>query len=228
MSTGDFSLIIFDWDGTLMDSVHKIVTCFQAAARDCDLPIPEAGLVEHQIGLTLEIAWSNILTSLGVVVTSAGLRRASERYRDYFLEIDQTPMPLYEGVVEGLQSLEDAGYLLAVATGKARRGLQRALQENDLQKHFVYTRCADESHSKPHPQMLLDTLDFCGCEADKSLMVGDTTYDLQMASNAGVNSMAVNYGVHSRDVLEPLATRGCAENFSEVTETILRDHCGRT
>jgi phosphoglycolate phosphatase len=217
-------LLIFDWDGTLMDSAHKIVTCFQAAARDCDLPVPEAGLVEHQIGLTLEIAWSNILSALGERENPAILMRASDRYRDYFLEIDQTPMPLYAGVVEGIQQLEEAGYLLAIATGKARRGLDRALGETDLLKHFVTTRCADEAFSKPHPKMLLDILEYCGCEADQALMVGDTTYDMDMARNAGMDSLAVAYGVHTEFDLKPLASLGCVADFAAVLSKINQLH----
>jgi phosphoglycolate phosphatase len=216
MIPGNYNLIIFDWDGTLMDSAHKIVSCFQSAARDCGLPVPEVALVEFQIGLTLEIAWSNILSSLGVSEDPGILQRASDRYRDYFLELDQTPMPLYDGVIKGIQSLEKEGYLLAIATGKARRGLQRALLETDLQKHFVYSRCADEAYSKPHPKMLLDILDYCGCDADRALMVGDTTYDMQMASNAGIDGLAVAYGVHAEHVLAPFASMGCAVNFEDV------------
>jgi phosphoglycolate phosphatase len=214
------SLLIFDWDGTLMDSANKIVSCFQAAAFDCGLPVPDTKLVEYQIGLTLEIAWSNILSSMGVPAEPGQFKRASDRYRDHFLELDQTPMPLYQGVVEGIQQLEEAGYLLAIATGKARRGLDRALDETDLRKHFVTTRCADEAYSKPHPKMLLDILEFCGCEADQALMVGDTTYDMDMARNAEMDSLAVAYGVHAEADLLPLATRGCAADFAGVLSNI--------
>jgi phosphoglycolate phosphatase len=210
------ALIIFDWDGTLMDSERKIVNCFQAAAQDCDLPVPDGALVAHQIGLTLEKAWINIFSSQGVNTMPETVERASDCYRDYFLEIDHTPMPLYDGVVEGIRELEQAGYLLAIATGKARRGLQRALAETDLQKHFVTSRCADEAYSKPHPKMLQDILEYCGCEANRALMVGDTTYDMQMAINANMDGLAVSYGVHARDELEPLASRGCAADFAEV------------
>jgi len=216
-----YSLLIFDWDGTLMDSARKIVRCFQAAARDCELLVPSAGLVEHQIGLTLEIAWSNILASQGVREDPVLLQRASDRYRDYFLEIDQTPMPLYEGVIEGIRALEADGYLLAIATGKARRGLQRALRETDLEKHFVYSRCADEAFSKPHPRMLLDILDFCGCDAKSALMVGDTSYDMEMARNAGVDGLAVSYGVHAKEMLEPLSKLEMAASFNEVMRRIV-------
>ncbi len=214
------SLLIFDWDGTLMDSVNKIVTCFQAAASDCGLPIPDTKLVEHQIGLTLEIAWSNILASMEVPADPDLYKRASDRYRDHFLELDQTPMPLYEGVVEGIQQLEEAGYLLAIATGKARRGLDRALGETDLRKHFITTRCADEAFSKPHPKMLLDILDYCGCEARQALMVGDTTYDMDMARNAGMDGLAVTYGVHAETDLLPLATLGCVADFAGVLSNL--------
>jgi phosphoglycolate phosphatase len=214
------SLLIFDWDGTLMDSANKIVTCFQAAATDCGLPVPDTKLVEHQLGLTREIAWSNILSAMAVPADPGLYKSASDRYRDYFLELDQTPMPLYEGVVEGIQQLEEAGYLLAIATGKARRGLDRALGETDLRKHFVTTRCADEAFSKPHPKMLLDILEFCGCEAEQALMVGDTTYDMDMARNAGMDGLAVAYGVHAETELLPLATLGCAADFAGVLSNI--------
>lgn len=216
------SLLIFDWDGTLMDSAKKIVTCFQAAAIDCDLPVPDRKLVEHQIGLTLEIAWSNILSSMSVPANPSLFKRVNDRYRDHFLELDQTPMPLYEGVVEGIQQLGESGYLLAIATGKARRGLDRALDETDLRKYFVTTRCADEAFSKPHPKMLLDILGFCGCEAEQALMVGDTTYDMDMARNAGMDGLAVAYGVHAETDLLPLATLGCAADFAGVLSNIER------
>ncbi len=203
-----------------MDSALKIVTCFQEAAQDLDIAIPGAALVEHQIGLTLEIAWANILLALGEHEDFSLVQRASDRYRDYFLEIDQTPMPLYDGVVEGIQQLEKAGYLLAIATGKARRGLERALRETDLQKHFVYSRCADEAFSKPHPKMLLDILEYCGCEAHQALMIGDTTYDMDMARHAGIDSLAVAYGVHTEQLLTPLASMGCAADFADVLSKI--------
>jgi len=213
-------LLIFDWDGTLMNSAHKIVTCFQAAARDCAIAVPTRQLVEHQIGLTLEIAWSNIFLSLGESDDPVLLKQATNRYRDYFLEIDQTPMPLYEGVSDGLCQLEEAGYLLAVATGKARRGLEHALDDTDLRKHFVFTRCADEAFSKPHPKMLLDILDYCGCEVDQALMIGDTSYDMDMARNAGVDSLAVSYGVHAEADLLPLASLGCVADFAGVLRAV--------
>ena len=227
MSSAGRSLIVFDWDGTLMDSARKIVACFQAAASDLELPEPGRALVEQQIGLSLEIAWSNLFVELNVSERPDLLAAAVARYRDYFLEIDQTAMPLYRGVEEGIRTLEEHGLLLAIATGKARVGLQRSLRETSLQQHFVYSRCGDEAFSKPHPQMLLDILEYCGLEADRALMIGDTHYDMQMASNAGVDSLAVAYGVQARDELEPLATLGCATDFMEVVEIILSEKTRR-
>ncbi len=215
------NLLIFDWDGTLMDSANKIVRCFQAAAEDCQLPVPERLLVEIQIGLSLEKAWSNIFAALKIEESPDLLKRATLRYRDYFLDIDQTPMPLYEGVVEGIEQLEQAGYLLTIATGKARRGLERALAETQLAPHFMYSRCVDEAFSKPHPKMLLDILDYCGCEAGQALMIGDTSYDMQMAINAGVDGLAVSYGVHAQADIQPLASEGCVASFSEVMDRLL-------
>ncbi len=218
MSTKPYRLLVFDWDGTLMDSANKISSCFQAAARDCGLPVPERKLVEIQIGLSLEKAWVNIFRALDVPDNAALVERVTHRYRDYFLDIDQTPMPLYEDVVEGIQQLDQSGYLLAIATGKARRGLQRALLETELEKNFVYSRCVDEAYSKPHPKMLLDILDYCGCEPEQALMIGDTSYDMEMAANAGVDGLAVTYGVHPESQLRPLASRGCVASFSAVMD----------
>lgn len=216
MSDTSYRLLVFDWDGTLMDSANRISSCFQAAARDCGLPKPARELVEIQIGLSLEKAWSNIFEALDVLDEPGLVERASNRYRDYFLEIDQTPMPLYAGVLEGIQRLDHTGYLLAIATGKARRGLQRALLDTELEKHFVYSRCVDEAYSKPHPKMLLDILEYCGCEPEQTLMIGDTTYDMEMAANAGVDGLAVTYGVHPESQLRPLASMGCVGSFSAV------------
>jgi phosphoglycolate phosphatase len=125
-------------------------------------------------------------------------------------------MPLFAGVREGLADLNARGYLLAIATGKARRGLTRALHASGIEHLFVASRCADEAFSKPHPQMLLDILERTGMDAAGALMVGDTVYDLQMASSARVDAVAVSYGVHARDRLLTHAPLACLGSFSEV------------
>ena len=131
-----------------------------------------------------------------------------ERYRHYFLGADPTPTQLFAGARETLELLRDQGYWLAIATGKARRGLNEVLRETGLASFFHATRCADETLSKPHPHMLLEVMDEMGVTADKTLMIGDTEYDLQMAKNAGVQSVGIGHGVHDADRLlacEPIA-----------------------
>lgn len=207
-----FELVVFDWDGTLMDSEAKIVNCIRAAAVDCDLPAPTREASRRIIGLGLQEALATLFPTLA----AREQERLIARYRQHFLFDDNTDMALFPGVRAGLESLVQQGYLLAVATGKARRGLQKVLQETDTAHLFVATRCADEAFSKPHPKMLEDILAETGMGRDRALMIGDTTYDMQMARNAGMARLAVSYGVHPREHLlehEPLA---CIDSFAEV------------
>ncbi len=209
-----YDLLIFDWDGTLMDSIARIVNCFGNACTDSGLPRPADAAMRHVIGLGLTEAVDQLLPG----VDEAARERVVARYREHFLHIDQTAMPLFEGVRTGLGLLADQGYLLAVATGKSRRGLDRVLEESGLGGLFVATRCADEAFSKPHPKMLEDLLDYTGLESNRALMVGDTTYDLQMARAASMDSLAVSYGVHSREDLQAHAPRACLDSFDEVRQ----------
>ena len=205
-------LIIFDWDGTLMDSIARIVRCFTAALEDVGAPNPGADAIRHIIGLGLAEAVAELLPQ-----ADAGTRaRVVERYREHFLHIDQTDMPLFPGVRAGLESLAAQGFLLAVATGKARRGLDRVLRDTGMAHLFVATRCADEAFSKPHPRMLEDILDQTGLAARQALMVGDTTYDMQMARHAGMDGLAVTYGVHDRELLVEHGPLACLDSFAEV------------
>lgn len=205
-------LIIFDWDGTLMDSIAKIVRCFTAALDDVGVPHPGEDATRHVIGLGLAEAVATLLPQ-----TDADTRaQVVERYREHFLHIDRTDMPLFPGVREGLESLMAQGYLLAVATGKARRGLDRVLRDTGTAHLFCATRCADEAYSKPHPRMLEDILDQTGLGATQALMVGDTTYDMQMARHASMDSLAVTYGVHGRELLVEHGPLACLDSFSEV------------
>lgn len=205
-------LIIFDWDGTLMDSIAKIVRCFTAALNDVGAPDPGEEATRHVIGLGLAEAVATLLPQ----VDAATRAQVVERYRVHFLHNDQTDMPLFPGVREGLESLVAQGYLLAIATGKARRGLDRVLHDTGTAHLFCATRCADEAFSKPHPRMLEDILEQSGKEAGKALMVGDTTYDMQMARHAGMDSLAVTYGVHARELLAAHSPLACLDSFIEV------------
>lgn len=210
----EYDLIVFDWDGTLMDSAAKIVNCFQAALSDCGQPLLPESAIRHVIGLGLRETLVELLPG-----ADEALRvRVASRYREHFLHLDDTDMPLFSGVTEGLRRLDDAGFRLAIATGKARRGLDRVLMATNLHHLFCASRCADEAYSKPHPRMLEDILSHTGVAPERALMIGDTTYDLQMAAAASVPSVAVSYGVHPRERLlehQPLA---CLDSFREVCQ----------
>ena len=212
-----FELIVFDWDGTLMDSEAKIVNCFAAACSDVGLAFPGAAACRDIIGLGMREALERLLPD----ANEEELQAMVGAYREHFLERDQTEMVFFPGVQDGLQRLLERGYLLAVATGKARRGLNRVLSAWHMEQHFVATRCADEAYSKPHPQMLLDILDATGMQATQALMVGDTVYDMEMAQNAAMPSLAVSYGVHQRERLQALGPLACVDSFDEVCAWLL-------
>ncbi len=207
-----YALVIFDWDGTLIDSADRIVCSMQAAARDLAHPALEPDAVRNIIGLGLPEAIQQLLPG----ATAETVEAMRERYSHHFLSQDQTPCPLFPGVEVGLRWLRAAGYRLAVATGKSRRGLDRAFRDTGLGPLFEFSRCADETRSKPHPLMLEELLAESGCSASQALMIGDTEYDLEMASNAGVDSVAVTYGVHAPDRLARHGPRQQVGTFGEL------------
>jgi phosphoglycolate phosphatase len=206
-----FDLLVFDWDGTLMDSAGAIVSSIQAACRDLGLPVPDDAAARHIIGLGLRDA----LSSLQPGLPEADYAPLVERYRHYYLAQDRE-IPLFEGAAETIRSLSDAGFLLAVATGKGRQGLNRALTHTGLGQYFHASRCADECHSKPHPSMLEELMDELAAAPERTLMIGDTTHDLQMAANAGVAGLAVAYGAHPRMNLEAMAPVATLDTFSDL------------
>lgn len=210
--TAALDLVVFDWDGTLMDSEARIVRCVQAAAADTGIADPGPAAIRRIIGLGLAEAMATLFPGQSALEREALIAR----YRVHFLERDDTAMPLFPGVAEGLSALAGRGYLLAVATGKSRRGLERVLDETGTRGLFAVTRCADEACSKPHPQMLDDILAVTGTARGRALMVGDTVYDMQMARNAGVAGLAVSYGVHGRDELLEHGALACLDSFPEV------------
>jgi phosphoglycolate phosphatase len=202
MTRKKFDLIVFDWDGTLMDSTGTIVKCIQAAARDLGLPVPDHKTASYVIGLGLGDALR--LAMPGMDPKYQG--RMVERYRHHYLAEDQG-LVLFDGVREMLADLSQQGYFLAVATGKSRVGLSRALDSVKLTSLFDATRCADETFSKPHPAMLQELTRELGQDIRRTVMIGDTTHDLQMAINAGAGGIAVRYGAHAEAellALDPL------------------------
>ncbi|WP_445398725.1 HAD family hydrolase [Zobellella sp. An-6] len=192
-----YELVIFDWDGTLMDSVARIVACMQAAAAECGLPVPEAGAVRDIIGLSLRLAFPLLFGPLAEEEAEALLLA----YRRHYLELNGTPSPLFEGAADTVAGLHQSGYRLAVATGKAREGLDRVLLETGLGRYFHALRGADQARSKPHPLMLEQILDELRLTPAQAVMVGDSSYDLAMAEAIGMDRIGVTYGVHGQDVL---------------------------
>lgn len=206
----NYDLVIFDWDGTLMDSTRVIATSLQSACADIGIAVPAESDARFVIGLGLADTFRHVAPGLD----EPGQRRLSERYRHHFLAREHEA-PLYEGVREMLADLHGRGRRLAVATGKARRGLDRALDATGLRQWFEATRCADEGFAKPHPDMLLMLMDITGVEPRRALMVGDTTHDLELAANAGVDALAVSYGAHDERLL---GTRPAKARLSSVAQ----------
>jgi phosphoglycolate phosphatase len=201
-----FDLVVFDWDGTLMDSTAVIVASLQAACADAGLPVPSDERSNHIIGLGLYDAMAHVLPGVSVEIYP----QVVERYGHHF-RTREAQSPLFSGAEVILQELHGAGHKLAIATGKSRRGLDRALGKTGLTPLFHATRCGEESGSKPAPGMLLDLMRTLNVPADKTLMIGDTTHDLQMAANAGVRSVAVTYGAHPRAQLLGLQPLTCID-----------------
>jgi phosphoglycolate phosphatase len=199
MARRQFDLIVFDWDGTLMDSTTTIVRSIQAAARDLGLPIPNEDAASHVIGLSLHEAMQHVMPGL----EPAWYPKLVERYRYHYLAKDPE-LVLFDGVRPMLDELIQDGYFLAVATGKSRVGLNRAMATVGLLSLFHATRCSDETFSKPHPAMLQELSRELGQDLRRTVMIGDTTHDLQMASNAGAAGVAVEYGAHPPHHLEAL------------------------
>ncbi len=211
MPRKQFDLIVFDWDGTLMDSTATIVASMQAAARDLGLPVPDERAASYVIGLGLQDAMQQAMPDLD----PRSYPRMVERYRHHYLSQDQS-LTLFDGVHEMLADLSAQGYFLAVATGKSRVGLNRALSTSGLMSVFDATRCADETFSKPHPAMLQELTRELGQDMGRTLMIGDTTHDLQMAGNAGAAAIGVHFGAHPREELQAMSPLFGAESIAEL------------
>lgn len=191
-----YELIVFDWDGTLLDSAGAIALCVQDAARDLGLPVPSDERTRHIIGLGLIDAMRHAMPDL----PEHRYEEVAARYREHYLSRDHE-LNLFQGADHLVKTLAAAGHLLAVATGKSRRGLDRAFSHCGLGPYFHASRCADECHSKPHPQMLEELMEELGVAPEVTLMIGDTTHDLDMARNAGVAAVGVAYGAHPVEAL---------------------------
>ena len=206
-----YGLIVFDWDGTLLDSAGGIVECIQEAARDLRLPVPARETASHVIGLGLHDSLRHAVPTL----SPDGYTQFVDCYRKHFMTCEGS-MELFPGVRELLTELRGRGHRLAVATGKSRRGLDRALEAVALVQLFDATRCGDETQPKPHPAMLLELLQELAIEPQRSLMIGDTSHDLEMARNAGVAAIGVCSGAHPAHSLRALAPLACLQSVAEL------------
>jgi len=218
MAKRQFDLIVFDWDGTLMDSTATIVRCIQAAAKDLGLPVPDNKSAAYVIGLGLEEAMQAAMPNL----EPKYYPRMVERYRYHYLAKDQD-LTLFDGVRTMLTELSQQGYFLAVATGKSRVGLNRALDAAKLLTLFDATRCADETFSKPHPAMLQELTRELGQDMRRTVMIGDTTHDLQMAFHAGASGISVHYGAHPPHELQVLNPLYAAETVQDLHHWLLEN-----
>jgi phosphoglycolate phosphatase len=212
-----YSLIVFDWDGTIIDSASAIAECIRSAAADLGLTVPTREQASHVIGLGLHDALRGAVPGLPA-------ERVAEfvaRYRAHFLK-SEDGMGLFDGMRELLESLSH-GRTLAIATGKSRRGLDRALDANGLRPWFRASRCADETHPKPHPAMLMELMEQLRKTPEEVLMIGDTSHDLHMARGANVDAVAVTYGAHAEQGLRALEPRACVGSVAELGRWLTRN-----
>ncbi len=207
-----YSLIVFDWDGTLLDSAGAIVKAIQSSCQDLDLPVPTDERARHVIGLGLVDAMRYAVPDL----LPENYDDMVTRYRHHYLSSDHE-LCLFEGVPALLAQLQSAGHALAIATGKSRLGLERALDHSGLRPHFLASRCADECFSKPHPQMLHELMDEFGVDSASTVMIGDTSHDLLMAQQAGVDGVGVTYGAHPVASLLSHSPVVCVNSVAELS-----------
>jgi len=211
-----FDLIIFDWDGTLVDSIDWIVSCLQHAAVSCNCTIPERQAAKNVIGLSTQ----NAIQTLFPGADEETRNQLVSSYIQAFFSRQIDRNDLFAGVYEMLVQLRQAGFQLAVATGKSRAGLNKALQATGIEDLFHVTRCADETASKPDPAMVLDIIRYTEATNERTLMVGDSIHDMQMALNARISSIAVSCGAHSKDILQQYNPLTCLQQPAELLAII--------
>jgi len=207
-----FDLLVFDWDGTLFDSIGWIVECLQYATKAADLPVPSDALAKSVIGLSIQAAMDAICPGS----TQAQVDTLVGHYREHYHTRPTTVDGLFQGVPELLDALRARGYRLAVATGKNRNGLNHALAATGMGSLFHATRCADETASKPHPKMLFQLMDELAIPPGRTLMIGDSLHDLRMADNADIAAIAVGCGANTLDELAELKPLLCLETTREL------------
>ncbi len=217
MNEHRFDLVVFDWDGTLSDSTGLIAECIQLAARDLGFREPTMVQAKSIIGLGLHQSTEMLFPELD----EADRMRFAERFREHYVPRDHEAT-LYAGVRELLPQLQRQNRFLAVATGKPRLGLERAFQRTGLKPYFDFSRCGDEGMPKPDADMLLRLMEVSNVAADRVLMIGDTTHDLDLARNARVSAVGVGYGAHSKAALSTRPSMVIVENVTELTAWLMQ------
>ncbi len=212
-----YELVVFDWDGTLIDSAETIVRCIQDAARDMQLQVPEAARARHVIGLGLHDSLRHAVPGL----PAERYMEFASHYRRHFLA-RQDAMLLFPGILQLLEELKSRRHL-AIATGKSRKGLERSLDAGGLRRFFSASRCADETQPKPHPAMLLELIEEFSLDKSRVLMIGDTSHDMEMARAAGVDALAVSYGAHDEEDLRACGPLGCFADVASLREWLAKN-----
>lgn len=215
MKNRSYDLVVFDWDGTLLDSTGAIVKAIQAASRDIGVAPPDEARARYVIGMGLREALQYAVPDL----PESRYDDLVNAYRHHYLSGDHE-LTLFEGVESLLQELQAEHRWLAIATGKSRLGLTRALSHSGLGAYFDTTRTADETRSKPHPQMLEEIIDQFAVDPERTLMIGDTTHDLLMARNAGAHGLAITHGAHGLEDLQSCAPVGVVDSISGLSNWI--------
>jgi len=219
MANGPTQLAVFDCDGTLVDSQHIIVAAMQAAFRAHGLDEPEPGDIRRQVGLHVPDAVARLLPEADAETVAAigdGFVDAGRALRDAQTH-DELVFP---GVVEVLEHLAGRDVLLAIATGKSRRGLERTLREHGLGGHFIILKTADDGPGKPHPAILMDAIDEAGASPQSAVMIGDTVYDIEMARSAGSYAVGVGWGYHHPDDLNAAGAHAIVDHFRELPDVL--------
>ena len=211
-----YAAVLFDWDGTVMDSTYSIASSIQLASADLELPVPSIQQASWVIGLSLESALYRAVPDL----TAEQMPLFLERYRYHFMQRDPH-IKLFDGILPFMGELRGRQIALGVATGKSRQGLDRVLQQVNLSTFFDATRCADETRSKPDPEMLHQLLAELMLEPEQVLMVGDTVHDIHMAANAGMDSVAVTYGAHDPQALAKAEPTVMVDNVAQMRDWVL-------
>ena len=210
-----YKLVIFDWDGTVMDSVTKIVNCIRSSAESLNLVPPSDEAIKNIIGMSLEKA-IDVLFPDNVAQHQALISGYKYQY-----SVDTTPTPVFANVVSVLSALKEQGIVLAVATGKGRGGLERLLEQSQLRHFFSATRTSDDAQSKPSPDMLYQLLEELGISAQDAVMIGDTQIDMTMAKAAGMDRIGVTMGVHNAQQLNELSPIATVDNYLQLQQVLL-------